>query len=333
MPRPARPEDLYRLRIPFDPRLSPDGRMVAFTVKTTAPGKDAYRTAIWATPADGSGDARRLTIGARNDSQARFSPDGTTLAFLSDRRLFAEDEPDRPKDPTDRDDCYQIHLLPLHGGEAHRLTDLPRGVEAFSWSPDGRTIAVLTFSVGATMDEETRRRGRPPKPAPGGTQRSDFRYIDRLDYMANGTGFVDDHIAHLWLVDAATGAARPLVVGRTSVEIAGLVARRDQDRVHGQPRPAPGRRIPIWDPCGRCRHRGRHHHRRWPQPAVPGAGVAARRVGAGRARRPVPARRVPDRDLAVRRRRLGCRWERRRGPARDERAQARCRDEQRRRAG
>ena len=218
MPRPARPDDLYRLRIPFDPRLSPDGRMVAFSVRTTAPGNDAYRTAIWAASADGSGDARRLTIGARNDSQARFSPDGTTLAFVSDRRLFAEDEPGRPKDPRDRDDCYQVHLLPLDGGEAHRLTDLPRGVEAFAWSPDGRMIAVLTFSVGATMDEERRRRRRPPKPAPGATPRSDFRYIDRLQYMANGAGFIDDRIAHLWLVDVATGAARPLVVGGTSVE-------------------------------------------------------------------------------------------------------------------
>jgi len=192
--------------------------MVAFCVKTTAPGKDAYRMSIWASPVDGSNDARRLTIGARNDRHPRFSPDGRQLAFLSDRRLFAEDEPDRPKDPGDRDDCHQVHLLPLDGGEAHRLTDLPRGVEAFSWSPDGRMLAVLTFSVGATMGEEARRRGRPPKPRPGGTPLSDFRFIDRLDYLANGVGFVDDHIAHLWLVDAASGAARPLVVGRTSVE-------------------------------------------------------------------------------------------------------------------
>ena len=333
MPRPARPEDLYRLRIPFDPSLSPDGRMVAFSVRTTAPGSDAYRTAIWAASADGSGDARRLTIGARNDSQARFSPDGTTLAFVSDRRLFAEDEPGRPKDPRDRDDCFQVHLLPLHGGEAHRLTDLPRGVEAFSWSPDGRMIAVLTFSVGATMDEETRRRRRPPKPAPGATPRSDFRYIDRLHYMANGVGFVDDRIAHLWLVDVATGAARPLVVGRHGGRIAGLVARWEQDRVRGQPRSAPGRRVPIGDLRGRRRHRDRHHHCRRPGPAVPGAGMAARRVGARRARRPVPAGRVPDRDLAVRRRRRGCRPKRRRRPAGDERAQARCRHEQRPGAG
>ena len=216
MPRSARPDDLYRLRIPFDPRLSPDGRLAAFSVKATATGNDAYRTSIWAAPVDGSADARRLTLGARTDHHPRFSPDGRTLAFLSDRRLFVEDEPAYPKDPKDREDCFQVHLLPLDGGEARRLTDLPRGVESFAWSPNGSTLAVLTYSVGATREEEARRRGRPAKAKPGETPVSDYRFIDRLAYMYNGAGFVDDHVAHLWLVDVATGAARPLVVGPTA---------------------------------------------------------------------------------------------------------------------
>lgn len=216
MPRPARPDDLYRLRVPYDPRLSPDGRLVAFTVRAVAPGRDAYRESIWAVSVDGSGDARRLTLGARTDRHARFSPDGRTLAFLSDRRLYVEEEPGRPADPKDREDCHQVHLLPLDGGEARRLTDLPRGVETFAWSPDGRMLAILTSSVGATLAEETRRRRRLPPPGPGQPPLSDYRYLDRLDYQSNGIGFTDDRVAHLWLVDVATGAARPLVVGRTA---------------------------------------------------------------------------------------------------------------------
>ena len=44
----------------------------------------------------------------------------------------------------------QVHLLPMAGpGEARRLTDLPRGVEAFEWSPDGKSLAVLSSSMGA----------------------------------------------------------------------------------------------------------------------------------------------------------------------------------------
>ncbi len=213
MPRPARPEDLYRILIPSDPRLSPDGGHVAFTVKATAVGNGAYRHAIWSAPVDGSAAARRLTLGSRTDRHPRFSPDGRMLAFLSDRRLYTEEEPDRPRRPRDRDDCDQVHLLPLDGGEARRLTDLPRGVTEFAWSPDGRTLAVLTSSLGATPAQEARRRRRPPKPKPGETPLSDYRYLDRLGYQYNGRGFVDDREAHLWLVEVETGRARPLVVG------------------------------------------------------------------------------------------------------------------------
>ena len=215
MPRPARPDDVYRLSVPFDPRLSPDGRFVAFTVKRSAVGRDGYRHAVWLAPTDASSPARQLTIGGRTDRHPRFSPDGRTLAFISDRRLLVEEEPTRPKEAKDRLDCDQLFLLPLDGGEARRLTDLPRGVNAFSWSPDGSSLAVLSSSLGATADEETKKRGRPAPPKPGETPLSDYRYIDRLGYQYNGLGFIDDHDAHLWLVDAATGEARSLVAGPT----------------------------------------------------------------------------------------------------------------------
>jgi acylaminoacyl-peptidase len=48
---------------------------------------------------------------------------------------------------------------------------------------------------------------------PGSPPESDDRFIDRLDYMLNGKGFVYDRVVHLWLVDAATGAASRLTDG------------------------------------------------------------------------------------------------------------------------
>ncbi|HEY5628734.1 MAG TPA: S9 family peptidase [Candidatus Limnocylindrales bacterium] len=215
MPRPAQPDDLYRLQIPTEPAISPDGQTVAFTVTRSAVAHDGYRASIWVVPVDGSEPARRLTYSPRSDGHARFSPDGQTLAFLSDRRLKVEEEPDRDASRQERHDGTQVHLLPLGGGEARRLTDLPRGVDAFEWSPDGRTIAVLTSSLGATRQLDARRRGRPAPPKPGVTPLSDYRFIDKLGYQYNGTGFIDDRDAHLWLVDAATGEARQLVAGPT----------------------------------------------------------------------------------------------------------------------
>ena len=205
---------MYRLRIATEPRLSPDGGMAAFTLQTVAAGYDGYRRALWVVPTSGDGEARQLTIGARNDRHPRFSPDGRTLAFLSDRRTVVEEEPDRTDD--NREDETQVYLLPLDGGEARRLTDLPRGVESFEWSPDGSRLVAVSISIGATLEEDARRRrrkvannartaGEPPE--------SDYRFIDRLDYMLNGKGFTYDRVGHLWIVDATSGEATRLTDG------------------------------------------------------------------------------------------------------------------------
>ena len=214
MTRPARPDDLYALRIATDPRLSPDGRWVAFTVQTAAPRNDGYRHAIWLVPADGSAPARQVTMGAKHDRSPRFSPDSRTLAFISDRRLVAEELPGAPED---REDGDQVHLLPLDGGEARRLTDLPRGVRDIEWSPDGSRLVALSSSRGATREEDARRRGKAPNPTPDKPPAVDYRYFDRLGYQFNGAGFIAGQEAGLWLVDATDGSARQLVAGRTTI--------------------------------------------------------------------------------------------------------------------
>ena len=213
MSRPPQPEDLYRFRIPTDPQLSPDGEWIAFTVQTATRGRDAYRHAIWLAPADGSVAARQVTIGVRHDTHPRFSPDGHSLAFLSDRRPVTEDEPDAP---VDREDGTQVHLLPLGGGEARRLTDLPRGVDGFAWAPDGGSLVVRSASHAPSRPADARARGKAPLPKPGQPPISDYRYLDRLQNMLNGPGFIYDRVSNLWIVDAVSGTARRLTTGRTS---------------------------------------------------------------------------------------------------------------------
>jgi acylaminoacyl-peptidase len=215
VPRAPRPDDLYRLQIATEPRLSPDGRTVVFTLQTVAPGFDGYRHALWLVTTDGT-TPRQLTLGAKHDHHPRFSPDGRTLAFLSDRRGIVEEEPRRATtglDDKDREDIAQVHLLPVDGGEARRLTDLPRGVDAFEWSPDGTRLVVVSASHGASREADDRRRGIVRKRQPGTPPQSDYRFIDRLDYMLNGAGFTYDRVGHLWLVDAISGAASRLTDG------------------------------------------------------------------------------------------------------------------------
>ncbi|MEO8570422.1 MAG: S9 family peptidase [Chloroflexota bacterium] len=223
MPRPPRPDDLYRLRIATEPRLAPDGRHAVVTLQTVAPRSDGYRYALWLVPTDGVGEARQATLGAKHDRHPRFSPDGRTLAFISDRRWILEEEPDgdeRGGDDGhgrghDRDvrDGGQVYLLPLDGGEARRLTDLPRGVDAFEWSPDGTRLVVVSASYRGTRAEDDRRRGIDRRAEAGPPPPSDYHFVDRLDYMLNGPGYTYHRIGHLWLVNVATGAASRLTGG------------------------------------------------------------------------------------------------------------------------
>jgi dipeptidyl aminopeptidase/acylaminoacyl peptidase len=216
VPRAPRPDDLFRLLIATEPRLSPDGSVAVVTVQTVAPGFDGYRRALWLVPTDGSRPPRPLTLGARHDRHPRFSPDGRTLAFISDRRRLLDEEiAGQAPEGKVREDRDQVHLLPLDGGEARRLTDLPRGVEAFEWAPDGSRLVVVSASYGATQGDDRRRRGL-DRSEPGSPPVSDYRFVDRLDYMLNGKGFTYDRVMHLWLVDVGDGMATRLTDGRTS---------------------------------------------------------------------------------------------------------------------
>lgn len=210
--RAPRPDDLYRLHIPTDPRLAPDGRAVFCVVGESAPAHDGYRSAIWRVGLGPGGAVvrppERVTIGARRDTNPRVSPDGSTLAFLSDRRTLVEEELGAPRD---REDGRQVHLLPLdRPGEARRLTNLPRGVDAFAWSPDGTRLAIVSSSreAGRAADDYARRRLKDP--GPDRPPASDYWFFDRLFYLANGAGVVAGRTPQLWVVDVVSGHARRL---------------------------------------------------------------------------------------------------------------------------
>jgi len=176
--------DLYRLKTVRDPRISPDGEWVAYTVTQPDSAKDKSNTDVWMARWDGSRNLR-LTSSADGESSPRWSPDNRYLAFTSgrgdDNKLGA-----------------QIWLLDRAGGEAQKLTSIRGGVSSYAWAPDGKRIVV----VSKETDPDTTTK-KTPKPI----------VIDRYQFKQDGDGYLDDKKDQLWLVDVATGKAEQLTTG------------------------------------------------------------------------------------------------------------------------
>jgi len=115
------------------PRISPDGRWVAYEITHTNWESNAFERELWLAEATSS-QRIRLTSSKGASYDARWSPDGKWIAFLSDRP---------PLLPGAKENKAQIYLISVAGGEARELTKIETGVNSFSWAPDGHNIAFV----------------------------------------------------------------------------------------------------------------------------------------------------------------------------------------------
>ncbi len=106
------------------PRISPDGRAIAYVRYRADWEENRYDTEIWLART-GEEPFQLTRTREKSSSTPRWSPDGKWIAFIADR---GEDA--------------QIHLIRAAGGEARPLTAVKGGISDFEWSPDGRWMAV-----------------------------------------------------------------------------------------------------------------------------------------------------------------------------------------------
>ncbi|MFZ5784948.1 MAG: prolyl oligopeptidase family serine peptidase, partial [Acidobacteriota bacterium] len=170
-----------------DPRVSPDGTLVAFTVRVTDLAANKGRTDLWLAATDGAW-ARRLTTADASDSQPRWAPDGTALYFVSTRSGSS-----------------QVWRISLRGGEAEQVTKLPLDVDALEVAPaGGRLLFAMAVFPGKSPDEtKAALDARAEKKASG--MEYDRLFVRHWDTWMDGTR------NHVFAYDVAAGKAIDLM--------------------------------------------------------------------------------------------------------------------------
>ena len=118
-------DEMVALKRVSQPAISIDGSRVAYVVRKANWDENTFENEIWLADVR-SGTSRAFTQSKKSSDAPAFSPDGSSLAFLSDR-----------------DGKRQVYVMSLSGGEARKLTSAEEGVSRFGYSHDGKRIAFV----------------------------------------------------------------------------------------------------------------------------------------------------------------------------------------------
>ncbi|HEX5964554.1 MAG TPA: S9 family peptidase [Pyrinomonadaceae bacterium] len=199
------PADTVRVANVSDAQISPNGQFVVYTVSTVA--EDKTVSTLWiarllpelvpiqptAQPTPRSPSTRtvpylewpEIRVAPRtllpagwSASTPRWSPDGNSIAFLSQQE--------------DHDGLWVVRLDKPEPRFIAPITStnffITYAGEPFSWSPDSKRIAYISARAEAPVIPDRSRRGDDP------------RVIDRIQYKSR-TSFSDNRRTHVWVVE------------------------------------------------------------------------------------------------------------------------------------
>lgn len=182
-------EDVFQLEYASAPAIHPQGEATVFVRNYMDIMTDRKYGTLW--QVSHGGDLRPLLGGDANDHSPVWAPDGSILAFISNRS-----------------GRQQIHLYWTDTGKHAPITRLTGSPSNLSWSPDGEWLAFSMFTPTPKAAPVSL-----PK-APKGAKWAEVpQYIDKDNYRFDGSGYAPDGYQQIYVMPASGGTPRQVTSG------------------------------------------------------------------------------------------------------------------------
>ncbi len=182
--------DVFELEWASDPQISPDAKQIVYRRNYMDIMQDQRAGNLWLIDVE-TQQQRKLTSSDKNESSARWSPQGDRIAFVSSGPQGAE-----------------IYVYWMASGQLARLSQLERSPQGISWSPDGKHIA---FSM--LVPQSAPKLVSPPAAPKGAQWAPSPRVTTRLKHEADGSGYLEPGYYHYFVIPAEGGTPRQVTQG------------------------------------------------------------------------------------------------------------------------
>lgn len=186
-------DDLWKVKRPAAPTLSPDGAQVCVSVTQYDMEANTGASHLWLLSTFG-GAGRELTQCGEKDGQPQWSPDGATIAFVAKRS---------------DDKVPQLYIIAPDGGEAQRLTQIATGVMGIKWFANAKQIAFISWvwpDLKSEKDQARRLQMREDNKVKA-------HVVDHTCFRHWDHWLSDGRLPHVHVVDVKTSKGRDLMAG------------------------------------------------------------------------------------------------------------------------